>query len=87
MRYTADFLPQVWYNNCALAVDPEGETVWDCTQYVKSMFDDDTIDKMLAGMVPMSNDMLRDDPNAPKWVRYWTGPYEITLHENTTATA
>ncbi|MBS0503169.1 MAG: hypothetical protein JSS55_05065 [Proteobacteria bacterium] len=62
------FYPQAWVNDYAMAVDPEGETLWD-------------VGDVAAGLKSNSDetDGFRDHPNAPDWVREWRGPYYIEM--------
>lgn len=75
-RYTAIFHPQVWVNDYAIDVDPEGETEWDVTSYLAERFGTD---------VPENNsyesDELRWDPKAPAWIQEWAGPFWVELIE------
>jgi len=86
-RYRATFDPQAWINDYAVSVDPEGETAWDCTAFVTSP--PDRLDgfgeaAVLAaieadGYFLDRDDVLKDDPAAPEWVREWAGPFTITV--------
>lgn len=82
MRYSAEFTAQAWVNDFPISVDPEGDTVWDCTDYVNEKFAPATVDRMLTNPVDGITDRLRDDPNAPVWIREWSGPFEIQLIES-----
>lgn len=81
LKFTADFIPQAWVNAYAYAVDPEGDTSWDCTAYVTANFSPDLIERIVGGDVGWYEDFdtLRDDPAAPEWVRDWSGPFEVQL--------
>lgn len=86
LRYTAHFTPEAWVNDYAVEVDPEGDQTWDCTKAVKeftepdgtlkapfrkvSGLDDDYLD---------NDDILKDDHEAPNWVREWRGPFTIKV--------
>jgi len=78
-RITARFHPQVWVNDLAMAVDPQGETEWDVTHEVVAMGreaaiamrDDD-----------YATDYLRESANAPGWVRDWSGPFYVEVSES-----
>jgi hypothetical protein len=81
-KFTATIDPQEWVDDYALSVDPPGETTWDCTAFIKAdpeRFGDveltiDEEDRWLD-----TNDALREDPNAPAWVKEWSGPFTITV--------
>jgi hypothetical protein len=78
-RIIATFHPQVWVNNYAVDVDPEGECDFDVTEHFVSLgekaaravrdYDD-------------SSDALAALPQAPEWVRNWTGPFFVTVEES-----
>lgn len=73
---TADFEPQVWIGDNAMAVQPMGDTVWDAT-----------FEMLLAGKEMREwissgqndTDFLKDSHLAPKWISNWMGPFEIRL--------
>lgn len=77
MRYEAEFVPQAWINDHAIAVDPEGETVWDCTTFVLNAPREWREATLKRGLD--HDDVLRTDPDAPAWVRDWSGPFETGL--------
>lgn len=86
MRLTATFMPQVWVNDYVIQVDPEGEVEWDCTAYVLRHIECAGVNEVTgfrylfrgAGGYD-DRDWIRDDPNAPEWVRDWSGPFEVEL--------
>lgn len=85
--FVARFNPQAWVRGNAVDVDPEGEQEWDATAGVARMPADHRqalvreLDKGEAGAIGGSvidrDDWLSDDPNAPEWVRNWSGPFDI----------
>ena len=81
--YSATFKPQAWVRDNAIDVDPEGETEWDCTSYVAELGKEWLARTMEHGDEPDEgrdyDDLLRSDPNAPEWVREWSGPFETYL--------
>lgn len=83
--YEARIDPQAWLNDHALSVDAPGPTAWDCTAFVKAEGLTDRIDA--ACVSPLSSvwfdrdDVLMGDPNAPQWVKDWTGPFTITVRK------
>lgn len=76
-RYKARFQPQAWQNDYAISVDPEGPTEWDVTDYLNGLPEE----KRKATMTSNSyeSDELRGDPNAPEWIRSWSGPFYIEV--------
>lgn len=79
MRYRAEFRPQAWIRDNAVEVDPEGETEWDATEFVLAQspqWREATLDRGKD-----YDDILRDDTNAPEWVREWRGPFDTYLEE------
>jgi len=69
----ARFHPQAWVNDYAITVDPEGEVEWEVGEEAASLTDDS-----------YESDDLRFHPNAPDWVKDWSGPFyiEILREEN-----
>jgi hypothetical protein len=66
----AIFTPQAWVNDYSIQVDPEGPTEWE-------------VEDEHLGLQPdtYESDELRDHPNAPAWVRDWSGPFYISVTE------
>lgn len=67
----AHFQGEAWVNDNAIPCDPEGPADW-------------TVSSDLATRVVVRNgidndDVLKDDPAAPEWVREWQGPFTITV--------
>lgn len=72
MGWKAKFVPQMWVNDYAVDVDAYGETTWEIdASAVTEAFDD----ARRGG----DWDYIRDDPNAPFWVREWFGPFYVEL--------
>lgn len=63
------FRPEAWVNDYATEVDPEGPQTWDVTPATAAQINTSTSDL----------DFVKDDPNAPQWVRAWPGPFTITV--------
>lgn len=92
-KYTATFTPEAWINDYAVPVDPEGPTEWDCSAFV----DADTLayleqcaqrrgdDWQLDDVLDL-DDVFKDDPAAPQWVREWRGPFTIRVRATTSVT-
>lgn len=84
-RYVASFEPQAWQNDYANPVDPEGETDWDCTDYIREYLEPDGSlrspfrKQMGLGRWLDNDDILKSDPAAPEWVREWQGPFTIVV--------
>lgn len=80
VRYTADFLAQAWVNNMAVAVDALGDTSWDVTDWIVGLTPDDRQMVLDQEAEPFDfNDVLKGHPNAPGWVREWSGLFEIEV--------
>jgi hypothetical protein len=87
-RYTAHFQPEVWMNDNALPVDPQGETEWDVTEYVvgtmsywEAQMTDEPDDEWHWGVLD-TDDVLMHTPAAPEpptWVANWSGPFTIRV--------
>lgn len=70
-RIVARFVPQAWVRDYAVEVDPYGPTTWDVTDQIVAMGEYAAlalVDDQYA------TDDLRNHPNAPQWVKDWTGP-------------
>ena len=86
-KYIASFQPEAWQNDCAIPVDPEGETEWDCTTFVtdppgwcKNYFGQKFHKAAGDGDEFLdTGDVLLQDPAAPEWVRNWRGPFTISV--------
>ncbi len=80
-RIIATFHPQAWVNDYAIEVDPEGETEWDVTDYILASF---TPEEALALEDDQyeSDNLSTDDPNAPKWIREWSGPFYVEVADS-----
>jgi hypothetical protein len=77
-RIIAIFHPQAWINDYAYAVDPEGDTRFDVTDTVIEL------GKELALEIEddrQESDNLRFSPNAPEWIRNWSGPFYVEVAE------
>jgi hypothetical protein len=78
-RIIATFHPQAWIRDYAVFVDPEGETDFDVTDVILAMprekalaLEDDQYD----------SDRLREAPNAPAWIKNWSGPFYIEVEQS-----
>lgn len=84
-RYQARIVAQAWVNDYAVEIDAEGPTTWDATEGVAGMPDDyraaliDELRDAQDGEVLDRDDWLKDDPNAPEWVRDHRGPFDIYI--------
>lgn len=73
-QVTAEFTAQAWFRDCVYSVDAEGDTVWDAT-----------FDARLGGRknaqraLATDADDYRSSPLAPKWIRDWSGPFDVQL--------
>ncbi len=78
-RIIATFVPQVWVNDYAMEVDPEGEDTWDVTDEILAM----PREKALALQdCDYESDALRELPSAPEWVRDWGGPFSVVVEDS-----
>lgn len=84
-RYTAHFQPEAWLNHQAIQVDPEGPISWDVTSFLLGGIDVCLMDIWeeirLSGRWIDIDDDLKHDPNAPAWIREWSGPFTISVTE------
>jgi len=77
-RITAKFRPQGWVNDDAIDLDPEGPTDFDVTDVVLAMGKDKAL-KLEDNSC--ETDVLRELPNAPKWIRDWSGPFVVEVED------
>lgn len=69
-------------NDYAIPVDPEGDTTWDATSYIEQMRESHpSWAKTTLERGKDYDDILREDPNAPEWIREWRGPFDTYLSE------
>lgn len=88
-RYTAHFDPQASVNGRIIDIDADGQQTWDCTAYAEQHRDylawlTSTSMWMLGatlhdGLLD-TDDVFKDDPAAPQWVRDYNGPFTICLY-------
>jgi hypothetical protein len=78
VHFIATFHPQAWQRDWAIDVDPEGEQSWDCSDFLAAGVPA-WRERVLAKSNSDEGDQLRDDPNAPAWIRRWSGPFWIEL--------
>ncbi len=84
--YTAHFTPEAWSSDQIIEVDAEGPQTWDCTAYasqnllylarVAARRGEST---STPGGVLDNDDVFKNDPDAPQWVREWHGPFTIRI--------
>jgi hypothetical protein len=81
-RYQASFDAQAWLDDYAISVDPQGDTVWECTDFLREH------PELLADVNNFTDcdeywvddeDLLRTDPACPSWARDWPGPFTIVI--------
>jgi hypothetical protein len=83
--YLARFVPQAWVRDQAIDVDPEGDTEWDVTEAFLALPDDyrEVLlqfmenDRFSDGEALDRHDALKEDPNAPEWIREFRGPFSL----------
>lgn len=82
VHYHAHFEPEAWVDDDAVDVDPLGPCGWDCTPFVHAHDLAERIDTACDSVLGAwldTQDLLKDDPAAPEWVRDWDGPFTITV--------
>lgn len=78
-RVTARFQPQAWVRDNAIDVDAEGDVEWDVTHVVATMEREDALQLQDDRD---NTDSLREDPNAPEWIRNWSGPFWVEVEDS-----
>jgi len=83
VKLEATFDPQVWVNDNAMSVDPEGDTTWDCTAFVEAEGLTAEVWKKIDGKRSNwwldKDDRLVDDPAAPEWIKDWARRHPFTI--------
>ena len=69
---TVRFIPQAWVNDCAIQVDPAGPTT-----FTVPAGDAHNVDGDWLADHSDASDRLQTHENAPRWIRKWSGPFEI----------
>lgn len=77
MRFVAEFIPQAWIKDSAIEVDPIGPTTWEPAEVPEPLRGEAV--KADGARVLDIDDALREDENAPEWVRQWHGPFTIQV--------
>lgn len=86
IRYVARFTPEAWIRDQATEVDPQDPQEWDCTTLALAHLAylaaaaarrHESLDD--GEGVLDNDDVFKDDPDAPEWVRSWTGPFTIRV--------
>ncbi len=75
---TLNFLPQAWWNDHAIEVDPSGPTDWTIPLSVILQRFPSEVDWHAKAE---DRDDLRHEGDAPQWIRDWSGPFEVRLDE------
>jgi len=82
-RFVAHFAAQQWQRDSAVEVDPLGDEEWDITDAFTQLrpdYQEHLLHQMgFRGFALDSHDLLKEDPNAPQWIREWSGPFDITI--------
>lgn len=88
VRFTARFTPEVWQGDLAIPVDPLGDDSWDCTvefSLMPAFRQGEMLEAVDSGGQALDgDDWLKGDPDAPEWVREWSGPFDIYVTEKET---
>jgi hypothetical protein len=88
IRYLARFTPEAWIRGQAIEVDPAGPQEWDCTAFATEPDSLAYLAKVAAAShgdlsdpagVLDNDDWFMGDPDAPDWVRCWSGPFTIRV--------
>lgn len=76
---TLRFRPQAWVNDNAISVDPETPDTW---QVPKALLLERFPTMEVWCEADNDRDDMRFEGNAPKWVRDWSGPFEVELADD-----
>lgn len=75
---TLKFRPEAWVNDYAMSVDPEAPAP-DTWQVPKSTILEEFPTEEDWNNEAYKRDAMRFEGNAPKWIRDWTGPFEVEI--------
>lgn len=75
-RIMAQFVPEAWVNDHAIAIDAEGDTEIDVTFEMLLIGRDAAMSLSSA-----DTDHLQEAIRSPDWIRRWNGPFTIRVHE------
>ena len=75
---TLTFLPQAWWNDHAIDVDPSGPTNWTIPLSLLLQRFPSEVDWHAKAE---DRDDLRHEGDAPRWIRDWSGPFEVSLDD------
>lgn len=78
-RIIAKFHPQVWVNDYAMDVDPQGPVEWDATDAILAMPREEALKIQDC---QYESDALHEEEAAPEWIRDWSGPFYVTVEES-----
>lgn len=82
IRYWAEFFPQRWSrrgdDQVCVPVPPLGTYRWDCTEFVNKLPIEQRMRALLGDSYECDN--IRNDSQAPEWIRTWDGPFEVKIH-------
>lgn len=70
------FEPQAWLRDYAISVDPEGDTEFEIPLDCPDLW---YKDGQLVEDHSYESDELRSHPNAPEWIRNWSGPFDVEI--------
>ena len=71
---TVRFIPQAWVKAHAIDVDPAGPSTFTVGAGDAQNADGDWLEDR-----SYASDRLRTHANAPRWIREWSGPFEIEI--------
>jgi hypothetical protein len=89
MRYRARFTPEAWIGDYAVEVEAQGPAEWDCTRLATEPRSQDYLRKLMERRpgerltdpdgVLDNDDWFAADPDAPEWIRNWSGPSTVRI--------
>jgi hypothetical protein len=77
-RIMAEFVPQAWLNDHAIAVDPQGDTMFDVTDDILKLGREKALQLRDD---QHETDHLRHAATAPQWVKDWSGPFVVNVEQ------
>ncbi|MCR5942623.1 hypothetical protein FG152_17590 [Ochrobactrum sp. XJ1] len=78
-RVTLTFVPQIWHGDQAIEVDVSEPTEW--TVSLSLLLERFPTDADWDAKAEIRDD-LRDEGDAPQWIRDWLGPFEVRLDDD-----
>lgn len=72
---TIEFIPQAWVDDYAVETNAEGPRTFEVEHLTQEQIDALWSDSL-------KRDNYQTHPNAPEWVKNWSGPFELYIYND-----